>query len=75
MLGAVVSGDGKTMAGTGIPLAGSGYQGFRVDIDQAYVCHGKGGGAQTQRVTFPDGFELHLGHGDSVGLCPGQVQN
>jgi hypothetical protein len=71
LLGATVSGDGKVIAGTGLPLASDYYQGFRVEFDQAYVCHGKGRAATTLRVGFPAAMDLHLGHGDAVGLCEG----
>jgi len=68
ILGANVSADGKTLAGTAIPLAADGYQGYRLDLDQVYVCHGK----NTLRVGFPDAMDQHLSQGDTVGFCPGQ---
>lgn len=37
-----------------------------------FVCHGKGRTAKTLRVGFPDAMDAHLGHGDAVGICPGQ---
>src|SRR5206468_1488385 len=41
ILGANVSADGKTLAGTGGPLAADSYEGYRLELDQVYVCHGK----------------------------------
>ena len=41
-LGARVSADGKTLTGTGTPLAADYWHGFRLELDQVYVCHGKG---------------------------------
>ena len=71
-LGAKISANGKTLVGTGFPLAADYYQGFRLDLDQVFVCHGKGSAANTLRLSFPDAMDLHLAHGDSVGFCPGQ---
>ncbi len=34
-----------------------------------FVCHGKGGGAHTLSVAFPETMDTHLKHGDQVGLC------
>ena len=72
ILGAYVSADGKTLAGTAIPLAADYYQGYRLELDQVYVCHGKGSNANTLRVGFPDAMDQHLAQGDTVGFCPGQ---
>jgi hypothetical protein len=72
ILGAYVSADGKTLAGTAWPLAADYYHGYRLGLDQVYVCHGKGSSANTQRVGFPDAMDQHLSHGDTVGICPGQ---
>jgi hypothetical protein len=68
ILGAFVSADGKTLAGTAIPLAADYYQGYRLELDQVYVCHGH----NTLRVGFPDAMDQHLAQGDTVGFCPGQ---
>jgi len=68
ILGANVSADGKTLAGTGGPLAATSYNGYRLELDQVYVCHGK----NTLRVGFPDAMDQHLAQGDTVGFCPGQ---
>jgi hypothetical protein len=73
ILGASVSGSGKVLTGAGFPLAADYWQGFRLELDQVYVCHGKGRAATTLRVGFPDAMDLHLSHGDAVGLCPGQA--
>jgi hypothetical protein len=72
ILGANVSAQGKTLAGTALPLAADYYQGFRLELDQVYVCHGKGSAGNTLRVGFPDSMDQHLSHGDAVGFCPGQ---
>jgi uncharacterized membrane protein len=73
LLGGVVSASGKTIAGTALPLAGQYYQGFRVDLDQVFVCAGKGRGAQTLRVSFPDAMDQQLARGATVGFCPGET--
>jgi hypothetical protein len=72
ILGAYVSADGKTLAGTAWPLAADYYHGYRLDLDQVYVCAGKGSKAKTLRVGFPDAMDQHLSQGDAVGICPGQ---
>ena len=43
ILGATVSGSGKTLVGTALPLAADYWHGFRLDLDQVFVCHGTGG--------------------------------
>ena len=68
ILGAYVSADGKTLAGTAWPLAADYYHGFRLELDQVYVCNGK----KTLRVGFPDAMDQHLAQGATVGLCSGQ---
>ncbi len=72
-MGARVAADGKTLTGTGTPLAADYWQGFRLELDQVYVCHGKGRATSTLRVGFPDAMDQHLSHGDAVGLCPGDA--
>lgn len=72
ILGAYVAADGKTLAGTAWPLAADHYHGYRLDLDQVFVCHCKGKGANTLRVGFPDAMDQHLAQGDTVGICPGQ---
>ena len=72
ILGAKVSGSGKTLVGTAFPLAADYWHGFRLDLDQVFVCHGTGSHAKTLRVGFPNAMDLHLSHRDSVGFCPGQ---
>jgi uncharacterized membrane protein len=73
ILGANVSASGKVLTGTGLPLAADYWQGFRLELDQVYVCHGKGNNTGTLRVAFPDAMDVHLSHGDAVGLCPAQT--
>jgi uncharacterized membrane protein len=68
-----VSGDGKTLVGTGFPLASDYYQGYRIDLDQVYVCQGKGKAAKTLRVGFPDAMDQFLARGATIGLCPGDA--
>ena len=74
-LGAKVSGDGKTLIGTAFPLGSDYWQGFRVDLDQVFVCHGAGQGknggttSEDLRVDFPKVMNEHLSHGDKFGLC------
>jgi hypothetical protein len=69
--GAYVSADGKTLTGTAVPLAADYYHGFRLELDQVYVCSGSGAGAKTLRVGFPDAMDQHLARGDAVGICLG----
>ena len=68
VLGARVSGNGKVLTGTALPLAADYYQGFRLAIDHVFVCHGPGN-RETLRVAFPDAMDEHLGHGDAFGRC------
>ena len=42
VLGARVSGNGKVLTGTAFPLAADYYQGYRLDLDHVFVCHGPG---------------------------------
>jgi len=72
ILGGRVSASGKVLTGTGLPLAADYWHGFRLELDQVYVCHGKGKSATTLRVGFPDAMDQHLTHGDTVGFCAGQ---
>lgn len=72
-LGTKVSADGKTLVGTGVPLASDYYQGYRIDLDEVYVCRGKGRAARTLRVGFPDAMEQQLAQGATIGLCPGDA--
>ena len=72
VLGARISGAGKTLVGTAFPLAADYYHGFRLDLDQVFVCHGNGSRGKTLRVGFPDAMDQHLSHRDTVGFCPGQ---
>jgi len=68
-LGAKVSADGKTIVGTGSPLAADYYQGYRLELDQVYVCKGN----KTLRVGFPDAMDQQLAAGAKIGLCPGDA--
>jgi hypothetical protein len=60
----------SSTTGTAFPLAADYYQGYRLELDQVFVCHGNRG-RQTLRVGFPDAMDAHLRHGDKIGLCPG----
>lgn len=71
-LGATISADGSTLVGTGWPLAADYYQGYRIDLDQVYVCADKGKKAKTMKVHFPDEMDDRLAQGDTIGICPGQ---
>ncbi len=72
VLGARVSADGKVLTGTAFPLAADYYHGFRLELDQVFVCHDRHRGrGHTMRVGFPDGMDAHLEHGDAIGLCAG----
>jgi uncharacterized membrane protein len=73
VLGAKVSGNGKVLTGTAFPLAADYYQGYRLELDQVFVCHDKRRGGKTLQVSFPDGMDAHLRHGDSIGLCQGDA--
>jgi uncharacterized membrane protein len=74
VLGARVSGDGKVLTGTAFPLAADYYQGYRLELDQVFVCHDKKHSpGQTIRVGFPDAMDAHLKHGDAIGLCAGDA--
>jgi hypothetical protein len=64
-----VSGDGKTLIGTGYPLASDYYQGYRLELDQVYVCKGR----KTLRVGFPEAMDQQLAAGATIGLCPGDA--
>ena len=69
-LGAKVSGDGKTLYGTAFPLAANYYQGYRISLDQVFVCKGTGSAATTLRVGFPKEMDEALKRGAKIGLCP-----
>jgi uncharacterized membrane protein len=73
VLGARVSGNGKVITGTAFPLAADYYQGYRLELDQVFVCHDKHRGGRTVQVSFPDGMDAHLRHGDVIGLCQGDA--
>ena len=57
VLGASVSGDGKVLTGTAFPLAADYYHGYRLELDQVFVCHDKrrGGSHAASRLSGCDG--------------------
>lgn len=69
LLGGRISGNGKVLVGTAIPLGADYYQGFRLSLEHVFVCHGSGSRGETMSVGFPDAMDEHLAHGDKVGLC------
>lgn len=73
VLGARVSGNGRVLTGTAFPLAADYYHGYRLELDQVFVCHDHRRGGKTLQVSFPDGMDAHLKHGDKVGLCAGDA--
>jgi hypothetical protein len=73
ILGARVSGNGKVLTGTAFPLAADYYHGYRLELDQVFVCHDKRRGGKTLQVGFPGAMNAHLRHGDAIGFCPGDA--
>ncbi len=71
IIGARVSGDGKNLTGTAIPLGSDYWQGYKLELDQVFVCHDKRHKAKSIRVGFPEEMDERLRHGDTIGLCPG----
>ena len=63
-----LSADGRVWAGT---LATSeGLIATRIEIPKVVVCHKSGNqAAHNLDVSFPEGLENHLAHGDTVGAC------
>ena len=53
VLGARVSGNGKVLTGTAFPLAADYYHGYRLELDQVFICHDKRRGARHCRWAFP----------------------
>jgi hypothetical protein len=70
-LGAKVAANGRTLTGWAHPLGTEAYHGFRVDLDQVYVCSRQGDRRRSQRVQFPKVMDERLARGDAFGLCPG----
>jgi hypothetical protein len=71
--GARVAGNGRTLVGVAQPLGDDYYHGYRVDLDQVFVCQGRGKAAKTLRVGFPDAMDQFLAKGATIGLCPGDA--
>ena len=70
LLGAVVSGNGKAIAGTAIPLSADYFHAFHIKMDRVFVCAGKGNKARTLSVDFPKAMDQWVRWGATVGLCP-----
>ena len=65
-----LSADGLTWTGWGASIAGN--VSWLLKTPKAVVCHAPGNDpnkARTIDVSFPDGLNDHLAHGDTVGLC------
>jgi len=66
-----LSADGRIWGGTLATIQG--VLPTRIEIPKAIVCHKAPGSpnakAKNLDVSFPDGFEDHLAHGDTVGIC------
>ena len=68
-----ISADGTRIAGNGGSPRGS--FGWHVDVKKVKVCHappGNQGRRWTIEVSFPEGLDEHLAHGDTLGSCDGQ---
>jgi hypothetical protein len=65
-----MSADGRTWAVLG--LVPGGFSPLIIEVPKAIVCHkapGSTGAPKNLDVTFPDGLEDHLAHGDTFGIC------
>jgi len=65
-----MSGDGRIWAVQG--LVAGGISPLIIEVPKAIVCHKAPGSPQAPKnldVTFPDGLEDHLAHGDTFGIC------
>jgi uncharacterized membrane protein len=65
-----MSANGRRIAGAGASATGA--FGWYVDIRKVKVCHslrGTPGATRTIEVSFPEGLDEHLAHGDQLGSC------
>ena len=67
-----MSDDGTVITGWGVGFQY--YASWVLKIKKAFVCHVAEGAAngETMSVEFPDTFDEHLAHGDTVGPCQDQ---
>jgi uncharacterized membrane protein len=66
LTGLATSADGRTI--TGYAANNGGYLGWVLKTPTSVVCHVQTN--QTMTVSFPQGLNEHLGHGDTLGPCP-----
>ena len=70
-----ISDDGTVLTGWGYGFQY--YAGWVVKMPKVFVCHAEAdrhSESHTLSVDFPVAFDMHLGHGDTVGRCPDQRQ-
>lgn len=69
-LGTAMSADGRTITGYADSLIGN--VGWVLKTPTSVVCHAspQNPSGETIAVTFPEGLDEHLGHGDTLGPCP-----
>lgn len=72
-LGAKVSANGRTLVGTAFPLGSDYYQGFRVDLDQVFVCHA-GGNDDRRDGGHGNGRDNRGGDGRGHGRSPSTLR-
>jgi hypothetical protein len=65
-----MSADGTVITGYGFGPRASG--GWLIKLDKVNMCHDSGRSRRrptTVNVPFPNGMNVHLNHGDTVGVC------
>ena len=70
-----MSSNGLRHIGTGISPRGP--AGFIIDLDKVNLCHASPGdpsNTKTVNVPFKGGMNVHLGHGDTIGVCSEQAE-
>jgi uncharacterized membrane protein len=70
-----ISDDGTVLTGWGFGFQY--YAGWVVKMPKVFVCHAEAdehGESETLNVAFPQSFDQHLAHGDTVGRCPDRKQ-
>lgn len=65
----VLAANGKRIAGNGFSASGS--FAWYFDLSKIKVCHANGNRtrSRTIEVSFPEGMDSHLAHGDTLGSC------